>query len=489
MNTNKIITVFLLAIFVLTSCKKDFIELNTNPNSTQSALPQNLLGPSITELAKTNISICSDVSSELTQVHMQVVVRSYSTFRFDISPALSTDPYNDLYMTLGNFKDMYQLAVKAFELDNSQTYHKTYMGIALICEVLNASILTDMFGNIPYSEAGKAKDRIFLPKFDAQKDIYLDFYKKLEEANTLLALNNDLPSDQVVADPLYNGVALNWRKFGNSLYLRLLLRASNKPEVNAAVKIKEIAETNSANYPLISSNSGSAILRLTGTAPSISPLSLITDANYGQKRYTNFFLDNLKAWGDPRITKWASLVGGQYTGMPSGFAEVDNPKNGSNRLLALKKEPLMGNFLNYSEVQFMLAEAAVKRWISDNAQSYYETGVRNHIELWGLAFPTNYFNTSAKWDNEVSAEQKLEKIYLQKYYALFYTDLQQWSEYRRTGYPAIPLTGGGLTNNKKVPNRLNYPPYLQHTNGANLSAAISMQGPDDLNTKMWWQNP
>ena len=92
------------------------------------------------------------------------------------------------------------------------------------------------------------------------------------------------------------------------------------------------------------------------------------------------------------------------------------------------------------------------------------------------------------WSNAVTLEDKMELIHLQKYSALFCTDLQQWFEYRRTGHPVLPK-GQGLSNGGKMPARLVYPVYVQAANPTNYKAAVAAQGPDDINTLVWWQRP
>src|SRR5689334_24554939 len=142
------------------------------------------------------------------------------------------------------------------------------MGISLVLQSWVYSLLTDTYGDVPYFESNKAKPDsgqtagVVEPAFDRQKDIYLDIFKKLDTANTLLTANIGIDG---ASDPVYAGNVSRWRKFGNSLYLRLLLRLSGKAEVadQCIAKIKEIVETNKANYPIIASNDESAILKWT----------------------------------------------------------------------------------------------------------------------------------------------------------------------------------------------------------------------------------
>src|SRR5699024_6919813 len=129
--------------------------------------------------------------------------------------------------------------------------------------------------------------------------------KKLEEANTLLTENVNLSEKRLFADPLYNGVALNWRKFGNSLYLRLLLRVSAKPSIGSAEIISKIIETSPVDYPMMVSNAESAGLRFSATPPFTSEFFNYRVLHFnGAIGYTEFFINTLNAWGDPRREKW-----------------------------------------------------------------------------------------------------------------------------------------------------------------------------------------
>ncbi|MNL19259.1 Starch-binding associating with outer membrane [compost metagenome] len=142
--------------------------------------------------------------------------------------------------------------------------------------------------------------------------------------------------------------------------------------------------------------------------------------------------------------------------------------------------------MNYAELQFILAEASVRGLVSGAAQTYYENGVKAAITMWGYTVPADYLTaTTAKWDPTNNAYQMTEKIMLQKYYALFFTDFQQWFEYRRTGFPILPK-GEGLQNGGQMPSRLKYPVNLQSLNSANYKEAVANMGGDDLNVKVWW---
>lgn len=514
MKSNKWMVLLLTCSVALASCTKGFQDLNTDNNNIAFALPQQLLAPALTGALNYNMIRNRNFNNELMQVTVNMSDAEGQVFRYDFRSTWADYLYNGLYTELTNFKDIYRMASDTA----SSNYNKSYMGISLICQSWIYSILTDTYGDIPYSQSNQAKDSLrYEPKFDKQRDIYLDIFQKLEAANSLLSSNTAIVA---ASDPVYYGNVARWRKFGNSLYLRLLLRVSGKAEVSAEViaKIKEIAETNTAAYPIIAGNDESAILRWTGIAPYTSPLVAVREQDFRQPGLATFFIQNLVDWNDPRIdiptygnagfNRWGiAPYAGAYLGINSGYAPGENPVKKSyfysmTSAVSLQTEPLAGMMMNYAELQFILAEAAAKGWISGSAENYYNSAVLNSITLWLPLWPTiinsqtglpndvKTFVVAAdiQWDNNASLEDKMERIHLQKYYALFLADMQQWFEYRRTGHPVLPK-GAGLRNGGEMPARMTYPVYVQSSNPTNYKAAIAEQGADLISTKVWWQKP
>lgn len=497
----KITGVVLMFGILLSSCTKNFTEINTDPNKTPYASPQQLLAPALVSTMTYNMLRNRNFNNELMQVTVELSDAEGKVFRYDFRSNWADYLYNGLYSELTNFKDIYTFAVDTVK------YNEAYMGVSLICQSWIYSILTDTYGDIPYKESNQAQDGIIEPAFDRQKDIYMGIFSQLEKANNLL---NGPTGAGILAssDPVFKGDAAKWRKFGNSLYLRLLLRLSGKAEVadTCIKKIKEIVETNAGNYPIIANNDESAILRWTGAGPYVSPYSSVREQDFRSPGLGSFFINNLANWNDPRIdiptygkdgfNRWGIAPSrGAYVGIPSGYTPGQNPEKRSyfysnTSRVSLQTEPLTGMIMNYAEVQFILAEAAVKGWISGSAEDYYENGAKASITLWLPTFTKDIEDYLAEadidWVESATEDQKMERIHLQKYYALFLVDLQQWFEYRRTGHPNLPK-GPGLRNNGVMPARMTYPVYVQSTNPTNYKAAVAAQGPDVISTQVWWQ--
>lgn len=470
----------------LGSCTKDFADLNTNPNASTVASPQSLLAPTLVSVINTNLSRNFRINNEFMQVTVTTSNSDARQFhRYEVRPSESDYMWRNWYLQLTNIRDIYDRAE-----ESRQPGYQTFQGISLILDAWVSSLLTDTYGDVPYfnSNLGYQEQNI-KPEFDSQKDIYEDLFRKLELANVLLKSSPDLTPDRVFSDPIYGGQAMNWRKFGNSLYLRLLLRVSGTGELNAQEKIWEIVEGAPANYPVFQSNEESAILYFSGELPYQNTFhnSRPFDFN-GDKGYSEFFINNLLQLKDPRLPVWATeATFGVYGGMQSGYIRGASPEIESKLQLPLQQEPLLGNIMNYAELQFILAEAALNGYINKDPNDYYKAGVVASIKLWRQEVPVDYFsNPAVSYETATSYTERLAKIHLQKYFSLLFTDFQQWFEYRRTG--ALELyPGPGLENNGKMPSRLNYPILTRTFNAENYQKAVSAMGGDSLNEKVWWE--
>jgi len=515
----------LMAVPAFYSCKKGFQELNTDPINILGTTPDKLLAPALINAIWPGMSRNRSFNNELMQVTVSQSDGDNTVFRYAFRSSQSDYLWNAWYLQLTNFKQVDSLARTDKNLNTS------YQGIGKIGKVWLFSMLTDIYGDIPYFHAlegdqGNGDQGNVVPVFDRQKDIYLDMFNQLEQANTLLATG---PAIVVSSDPVYKGDITKWRKFANSLYLRLLLRVSGKAEVQQQCisKIKQIVETPS-QYPIFQSNADCARILWSGgtstTDPYTSPyINGVRAQDFRAPALCSFFLDYLVAWADPRYvssTPYGSgsigrfgisqASGGGWYGVKSGyqpgtgdvkgcyFQSYDNTSTGGT--WSLQQNPWTGIIMQYSEVQFILAEAAAKGWISGDTKTFWYQGIASAINYWVPNFSeditaasftdhlTNLAAGSEVWNDNLSLQDKMELIHLQKYYALFMTDLQQWFEYRRTGHPYLPK-GQGLSNGGIMPARLVYPVYVQAANPVNYKAAVDAQGPDEIFTNVWWQRP
>lgn len=514
-----LIGLFPIFLFLISSCEHDFERVNTDPISVLDAPPEKLLAPSIVNMVKANMLRNRNFNNELMQVTVFQSEDENAVFRYDFRPTWADYTWNAWYSELTNFRDIYQIA------SQEEHFNKSYKGIALICEAWGFSLLTDTYGDVPFTEANKGKEGIVEPKFDRQKDIYLRLFEKLEEANDLLATNEGVIVP--ISDPIYAGNVDSWRRFGNSLYLRLLLRVSGKQEVEGQVvsKIKEMLQGNSDKYPVFVSNEQSATVKWTGDVVTTNPFTNpyvvgLREADFTIASLCNFFILKLNEWDDPRIDisdKYGKGARNRLGIAPgsSGFLGVDSGYEPGGKELkqsyfysfggsefSLQKSKLSGILMTYAEVELIRTEAVVKGWIQGDAAISYYNAIANSINYWVPQFTTDIHDKEfidyiaaggLEWNDNlpldgVGIASKMANIQLQKYYVLFLTDFQQWFEYRRTGHPVLPK-GDGLRNGGRMPVRLNYPVYIQSANAQNYRDAVKNMGADDINTLVWWQKP
>ncbi|MXV16473.1 SusD/RagB family nutrient-binding outer membrane lipoprotein [Hufsiella ginkgonis] len=506
----KLTCIALLVGSTMPACK-DFVEVNTDPIGTPTTTPAQLLAPSLVNLVSANMLRGRTFNNELMQVTVNISDADGQINRYDIRRPQADYTWNALFTELTNVRDIYTLASKPEYANGS------YKGISRILEAYAVSVLTDTYGDIPYTEANKGRDGIVEPKFDRQKDIYLDLYKNLEEANTLLTTGTAI---NATTDRLFNGNITKWRKLGNSLYLRLLLRLSGKAEVSATAisKLKEIIG-DPAKYPVMTSNDDTARLpwteSLTSTALYSSPYTSIRALDF-RSAVSKFFIDHLRDWNHPVVNmtygkngtnRWGiSTVSGSYVGVPAGYTPgslstgqsslyaVDNVPgaNTANVGNTLQNDAYTGIIMNVAEVDFILAEAAINGWISGPVATYYNKGVLDMIQYWIPSYPVTSlaaYMTAAdiNWSDAQPLADKMEMLHLQKYYALFLVDSEQWAEYRRTGHPVLPVNLPGTTfaNGGVMPARNYYPVIVQTANRDSYNAAVAIQGADAINTQIW----
>ena len=258
--------------------------------------------------------------------------------------------------------------------------------------------------------------------------------------------------------------------------------------MNAYAKLAEMVN-DPVKYPVFTKNEEAAVLKITGVTPNVSPWGRAIDFTTFRAA-SSFFIDNLNAMADPRLAKFATqarpstgtgTIG--YQGIPSGYSggESQFDYQPSNLNIQLVTAPMTAVIMTYAEVEFIKAELALLGKIPGDAKTYYENGVRAAITQWGAAVPADYFtNANAAYNGT------LERIMLQKYYALFFNDYQQWFEYRRTGFPVLPKADGML-NDQVMPVRFRYPVSVATNNSVNYEKAVQSMGGDDINTKVWWE--
>ncbi|GHU80064.1 hypothetical protein FACS1894145_5630 [Bacteroidia bacterium] len=467
----------LIALLSITACE-NFDDLNVDPTRLDKANPGNFLNPTLYGVATYNWNRYNDFTFPL----MQCKVSTSSTNGigwYYVGDGAGDGSWTTYYRWLNNIQLMEE---KAIELNEPN-----YQAIAVTLRSWMYQILVDAFGNVPMSEACKGDEQVFSPKFDDQKDIYRQILADLKEANTLFNTGAGLRYNQEKellygADPSAGTAILKWKKFCNSLRLRVLLRVIDVTGFNAEQEIKTML-ADAATFPIFESNADAALLPLSGVAPQEAPLTRPQDFT-SYIVLSEFFINNLKTWNDPRLPIFANKAKNgnvtDFVGMASGYAVLPSfTASSPNQGICIA--PLKINFMSYAEVEFIKAELAHRANDETNAAGEYQKGVKAAIEQWNATVPANYFDSEAtRYDGT------LERIHLQKFFALFFCDYQQWFEHNRTGFPVMPR-GDGVSPTNKMPKRFKYPSVLQRTNMTHYQEARDAIGGDDFSVKLFWQ--
>ncbi|WP_313183955.1 SusD/RagB family nutrient-binding outer membrane lipoprotein [Sphingobacterium siyangense] len=382
--------------------------------------------------------------------------------------------------------------------DNAEGRSK--LAIAELYEAYLYQRLTDLFGDIPYSEITKSNKEINrTPKFDKQEEIYPALVQKVDAAIARLT-SGDLSYGS--SDFFYKGSIDKWKKFGNSLKLKLGIRMRY---ANPSLAQKTVTEAMTSAIGLFSSNSDNAAVPTYNDAQAENQNPILRQMTTGSAdlRYlANTLVDKLKEYNDPRLPLLAEPVisNGVSTYQGIGVSLTDNQLSqliranystaNKSTWFNLSFTPIPSYAFTYSDICFYKAEAALLGWgaTTANAQTFFTEGVKAALALppYNMtAIPSAYepvLNLSGLTD-----EQKMEKIATQKWIHLFGRDMEAFAEWRRTGYPRLtPGPNPGSTNGQ-IPRRAIYSSEEAELNAANLKEAASrMTNGDSFLSKVWW---
>jgi hypothetical protein len=391
--------------------------------------------------------------------------------------------------------------------------------IARIVAAVGTARTTDIFGDVPYSEASRGMDK---PKYDAQKDVYYDILKELKESVT--ALNNGFAAEQKKygsSDTYYGGDVSKWIKFGNSLRLRFALRISFIDPDKAK---QEGQEALAATLMLAPEDKAYTV---TAPVDNGHPLFVISNWNEFRMSYTleNIF-KTLSSVNDPRmIMRWgmsqASInaekpdIKGIRNGLPTDqlppYDEYSNPWgllwaptwNSAHVKPVSFAQPFHFDIMCYSEVCFLKAEAAIRGWSNaGDAKTNYENGIRASFNEARQGVNTGLYSTSddntyitsgkVAWNDGDDFETKLEKIIIQKWISLFPNGTEGWAEVRRTGYPKLnPVVKSDdasiNASNGEFIKKIRYINKERESNEDNArSSALNGGKGDGQNVRVWW---
>lgn len=418
--------------------------------------------------------------------------------------------------------------------------NKVEIQYARILKSYMYQMMTDLYGDIPYTEGGKDID---YPKYDKQKDIYIGILNELEEVNSILqgAPNS---TQLAAADVMYGGNTENWRKFGNSLMLRVAMRLSKVDEATASQWAKKALSNG-----VFTSVEESARVSHTGAIvsnDSAEPFGkILTESDPEAFFLSEYFINELKNTSDPRIhliatkcsnlkNKWSSSnfdYGNSdniddLIGFPSGYETKSGAWNISNipnfpaneenwrthyavinrRTLANPESPSM--LVTHGQTQLLLADAAARGFIDGGitaAKAYFKAGLEASAEQFKLysgaknAYET--YLTGTAYNNFLTERlaafdtNPLQEINWHYYVVSLGNEYETFSNWRRSGYPDIKsvydaphnIKNYPLSITNQIPRRFTYPTREAQINSVNYDEAVkSLDQGDVMASRVWW---
>ena len=535
LTKSQIIPGLFLIIGLLSSCTKGFEKMNQNPNNPVDVPAINIF----TNAEQSAIS--RQMGDWIQHTYLGVWCQQWCKVQY-----IDEDRYMPRDMST-YFNSPYTFELKNLTIVINKAAEENNMSLAAAGKIMRAWVfmyLTDIWGDVPYSEAlqGFVAEGTLTPKYDSQESIYADLNTQLEQANTELS---GTTINFGSGDIIYGGDPTLWRKFANSLRLRLLNRAAGTPWTftydmvggtqvtttpgaaamsNADAQIAAILG-DPATYPVFESNDDNALLYYPGLPyrnPIFNALYTRTDQAISQT-----MVDWLLARNDPRIHIYAQPTPNSVAGGPAGPVAYYGFQNGrgitsapfptvsllGTKVAYTETAPLYA--MTYDEVEFLKAEYYMRAGSDADAQAAYEAGIAGSMERWGLAdggtvkptwgdgkvgittgtesFGIDYAAYLAEplvaWGG--TDAEKFQKICEQKWAATYGEGVQAYTEARRTGFPARMFEyelEGAYYPNLGLPVRLQYALSEETYNSDNLAAAKLDQHIEAINEGMFSTN-
>lgn len=450
----KIIFSTILVLMLTSACEK-WIDpsVNIDPNNPADVAMAQLLAPVEANLAYI-------VGGELARwdcVWMQHIagIQSqsaendiYTITEADVTNAWSWNLYSPGMI---NLKYMIEKA------KNTNSPH--YGGVAKVLMAYHLGVTTDHWGDIPYSDALKGSEGDFKPSYDNQEAIYNTIFTLLDEAISDLNASESVFSPDF-EDLIYGGDLTKWEKTAYALKARYKLHLA-KRKGNSAYSdaLAALANSYTGNGDDLKFDFGSAY-------NNSNPIYQSEQERPGYYTASATYMDMLDATGDPRKEIYFDGTVGSKPGEPNADAAVIGAAYASS------ESPVY--LISYAELKFIEAEARYALNPSDPlAVTACNEGIRASLEREGVFGDGTWFNANKVTAGNIS----LEKIITQKYLSSF-LQVETWSDWRRTGYPALQIATGAVIN--EIPRRLPYPDEERLYNGENLPTGIT------ITTRIWW---
>ena len=508
---NYSILAFLL--FTVASCEKGLEDLNKNKTSPTSLDPTLLMNYAIINSSYSTRSLIFDIGIVQQMISPNGGVLAGANFNQDSRDVTLAGIWSAYYQNV--IRNTHDAIVRTKDIPARSNLYN----MARIFQAFAFMILTDEYGDIPYSEGGAGySDQIFLPKYDAQSTIYPKIIQELTDAAAALNASGTIET----ADILYSGNITKWKKFAYSLLLRAGMRLSKADAAKA-----QATALAAFNGGVITDNADNAYMR--HDANYTQPIGNTVNGSEAANFYlTKPFVDQLKNNNDPRLSAIAiryagatsgngqTVAAGNTTasvqiGMPmgkdngtvvaqataDGLASFYDYSQADRRRILKTSSPVF--FVTAAQTQLLLAEAKQKGWITaGTAAQYFSDGIKAHMDQMAIYDAGCTISAAARDTyvaaNPLGAGTELNQINTQYWIASFLNGPEAFANFRRSGFPVLTPNPYGQPANPDVPNgtfirRLTYPTSELSVNTVNVNAAITAQGADKLSTRIWWDKP
>ncbi|MEQ6119663.1 SusD/RagB family nutrient-binding outer membrane lipoprotein [Reichenbachiella sp. MALMAid0571] len=470
-----------IVLFVPYSCTDGYDELNTNPK---------LVTDDIIKPGLLFTKVLKESSFEILDQGRAGEYSGYSS-RGDSGQPLSFGVFGPFNYTshIVNLAAIIRLTDEDPALVNMNA-------MARIWKVWVFHRMTDAFGDIPYFDSAKSFEEVVTsPAYDTQEAIYKDLLNELKESAAQLSSDAG-QTGFGAADVLYGGDADSWKRFANSLRLRLAIRVRYTDQTLAQTHISDVLSA-----PLITSNGQNATVTSEGEGAAslvnTNPLyQNFINGNAGASNATVVGItltENLLSTADPRMPVYLNPnIDDEYIGRAINM-DPDEKENYAPSTAKLDDAFIQAeydfNAMLAAEISFLRAEAALAGLSSENANNLFREGIQLSMEQYGIdAGDISTFLASAAGTLTGTTEEQLEQIIVQKYLALFGDSYEAWTEHRRTGYPRQWIGSlSALDTDFAMPRRSAYPLSEYNLNGVNVKAAAArLVGGDLLTSRIWW---
>lgn len=489
----KIKIYILVALFgasILSSCDQ-FEEMNENPNEPTTVSADVLLTSAIRSSMNAMVTESFLLGNNAAQLTAKTLRTEVDAYNWNAFPTV----WEGLY---GSLTDVYSVEDLALENDNDPLE-----GAAIVLKSWIFATLTNAYGDIPYFEAIRGDEDDLTPAYDAQEDIYADLLAELARADGLLA-----GSGSISGDILFNGDAVKWRKLANSLRLRLLMTANNQLG-DAGTQFAAVV--NAGN--IMTSNEDNATLTYLDGFPNQYPLVPLKTGDFDAVAFSKTAFDVMNGYQDPRLMRYARPDNNEFnenavfSGAVNGSNTAACSKAGSRLGVQYFNDPAQtlastlglpiaeGILMTYAEVEFLLAEAAAKGWITDDVESHYRAGIEASMSYHQVnPAPFGWSSFDDFYTNSGVAYSEATDIWEQKWLALFFHGLEPYFEVRRwyfesgLDWAGIPFLSPACENlnDDNLPLRFLYPGEEQSLNAENYQAAITgLDGGNSQNAGIW----